>query len=242
VKIDIITIFPEVFNDFLGNSIIKRAIQNNYLAVQTINLRDYSHNIHLKVDDTIYGGGSGMLMAFPPLYDAIQALKTPLSKVIYLSPQGKVFKQNKAKKLAKENHLIFICGHYEGLDARVLQLVDEEISIGDYVLTQGELATMVVIDAVARLVDGVIARTSVENDSLFHGLLKQDEYTKPEEYQGFSVPEILLSGHHENIKAYNEYQALKNTYLKRPDLLRKKKLTSEQKKILNQVQEDLKPK
>jgi tRNA (guanine37-N1)-methyltransferase len=183
-----------------------------------------------------------MLMAFPPLYDAISALKTEDSYVILLSPQGKTLKQNLCKKLVKHKHIILICGHYEGVDARILSFVDLEVSIGDYVLTQGELPAMVLMDSIIRLCGGVIANSSVTSDSCYEGILKEDEYTKPEDYLGYKVPEILLSGHHENIKQYNRYEALKNTYLKRPELLRRKKLNKVDSSYLLQIKEENKKK
>ncbi|MDR2828539.1 MAG: tRNA (guanosine(37)-N1)-methyltransferase TrmD [Acholeplasmatales bacterium] len=239
MKIDIITIFPEMFTCFLNNSIISRAIKDNKIIINIVNLRDFSHNKHKTIDDSIYGGGAGMLMQFPPIYDAVASLKTDNSKIIYLSPQGKVFNQKKAIKLSKENHLIFICGHYEGIDARVLEIVDYEISIGDYVLTGGELPVMAVVDSITRLLDGVITKESQTEDSLYNGLLKYPQYTKPKEYKGYEVPPILLSGNHEKIDEYREYESIKNTFLKRRDLLKNKKLTSKQEKMLENIKHNL---
>ena len=221
MKIDIITIFPEMFNEFLNNSIIKSAIIKGKVTITTHNLRKYSHNKHNKIDDTPYGGGAGMLMQFPPLYDAIHDLKKDNTKVIYLSPQGELLNQKKSVELSLKNHLVLICGHYEGIDDRVLGFVDYEISIGDYVLTGGELPAMTLCDSIIRLIPGVIEEESVKEDSLYDGLLKYPQYTKPEEYKGVSVPKILLSGHHENIKKWREEMSLKTTKTKRPDLLEK---------------------
>jgi len=221
MKIDVITIFPNLFNDFINTSIIKIAISKGLLEINLVDLRKYSHNKHHKIDDTIYGGAPGMLMAFPPLYDAIMDLKKENTKVIYLSPQGKVLKQRKANTLAKLDHIIILCGHYEGVDARILNFIDYEISIGDYVLTGGELPAIVLIDSITRLIPNVITEESIKTDSLYNGLLKAPEYTKPSEYKGYKVPDILLSGDHEKIRKYNEEQALLNTKNKRKDLIKK---------------------
>jgi tRNA (guanine37-N1)-methyltransferase len=242
MKIDIVTIFPEVFQIVLNNSIIKRAITKDKVSINLVDLRKYSHNIHHKIDDTIYGGASGMLMAFPPLYDCIEDLKTNDSFVILLTPQGKTLKQRLSNKLSKMKHLIIICGHYEGVDARILNFVDMEVSIGDFVLTGGELPAMVLLDSVVRLIPDVIAKDSAWTDSFQNNLLKEDEYTKPEEYKELRVPEVLLSGHHENIRKYNEFQSLKNTYLKRKDLLRNKKLSKDQINNLIIIKEEAKGK
>ncbi|MDL2292033.1 tRNA (guanosine(37)-N1)-methyltransferase TrmD [Acholeplasma sp. OttesenSCG-928-E16] len=235
MKIDIISIFPEFFDRFLDNSIIKSALIKDKVKINIINLRDYSKNKHNKVDDTPYGGGAGMLMQFPPIYDAIMDLKKDNTKVIYLSPQGKLHSQGIAIELASYQHLIFICGHYEGIDERVLQFVDYEISIGDYVLTGGELAAMVVTDSIVRLLPGVIEEESVTTDSLYNGLLKYPQYTKPEEYMGYKVPEVLLSGHHQNIAKWREYMSVSQTLNKRPDLLEGKELNNSLKKILEEL-------
>lgn len=233
--IDIITIFPEMFSDFLRTSIVKRAIEEGKVIINLHDLRDYSHNKHRNIDNTPYGGGSGMLMAFPPFYDVITKLKKENSKVIYLSPQGKILDQQKAFKLAKIEHLILLCGHYEGIDERVLNFVDLEISIGNYILTGGELAVMVLVDAVTRLIPGVITEESVMEDSLSDGLLKYPQYTKPRTYKGFGVPDILLSGHHEEISKWRQKESLKQTLKKRPDLLEKKELSSEELEIIKSI-------
>ncbi len=235
--IDIITIFPEMFNDFLSTSIVKRAIEDGRLTVNLHDLREYSHNKHRNIDDTPYGGGTGMLMAFPPFYDVITKLKRENSKVIYLSPQGKLLDQPKVFEIAKYEHLILICGHYEGIDERVLNFVDLEISIGDYILTGGELAVMVLVDAVTRLIPGVITEESVMEDSLTDGLLKYPQYTKPRTYKGFGVPEVLLSGHHEEINKWRKRESLKATLTKRPDLLEKKSLTDAELEIIKSIKD-----
>jgi len=221
MKIDIITIFKEMFNEFLDNSIIKNAIIKGKVEINLHDLRDYSHNKHKKIDDTPYGGGAGMLMQFPPIYDAIHKLKKKNSKVIYLSPQGPLLNQKSSIEFSKIEHLILICGHYEGIDDRVLNFVDYEVSIGDYVLTGGELPAMVLCDSIIRLLPGVIEEESVIEDSLYNGILKYPQYTKPEEYKGIKVPEVLLSGHHENIRNWREAMSLEQTRKKRPDLLKK---------------------
>lgn len=235
MNIDIITIFPEFFQAFLDTSIIKRAIDQGLVEINMHQLRDYSHQKHNKIDDTPYGGGVGMLMQFPPFYDVITKLKTDQSYVIMLSPQGKVFNQKKATSLASHKHLILICGHYEGIDARIETFIDEEISIGDYVLTGGEIPAMILSDAVIRLIPGVIQEASYQEDSLQNGWLKYPQYTKPETYKGHKVPEILRSGHHKNIEDWRQKESIKRTYLKRPDLIKKIKLTDQEKAILAEI-------
>lgn len=235
--IDIITIFPELFTSFLSTSIVKRAIEDDKLVVNLHQLRDYSHNKHRNIDDTPYGGGVGMLMTFPPIYDAIMSLKKENSKVIYLSPQGPILNQEMAFGLAKFEHIILLCGHYEGIDARALEVIDYEISIGDYILTGGELPVMILVDVIARLIPGVIQEESVLEDSLSDGLLKYPQYTKPRSYKGYDVPDVLLSGHHEEIAKWRKEMSLLTTSKKRPDLLEKRKLTEEEIKILKSVKQ-----
>lgn len=238
--IDIVTIFPEFFDAFLGTSIIKRALDNKLVEINLHQLRDYSHNKHKKIDDTPYGGGVGMLMQFPPFYDVINKLKGEQTKVILLSPQGKLFNQETAKSLAENNHLILLCGHYEGIDARVEALIDMELSIGDYVLTGGEIPAMIVADTVTRLLPGVIHEDSAEEDSLQNGWLKFPQYTKPDHYKGHHVPEVLLSGNHQNIEKWRQEEQIKQTLIKRPDLLEKQTLTKEQEKTLKKIKDSLK--
>ncbi|HBG32682.1 MAG TPA: tRNA (guanosine(37)-N1)-methyltransferase TrmD [Acholeplasmataceae bacterium] len=235
--IDIVTIFPEFFDTFLGTSIIKRAIESKFVEINLHQLRDYSHNKHKKIDDTPYGGGVGMLMQFPPFYDVIDKLKGEQTKVILLSPQGKLFNQETAKSLAQSNHLILLCGHYEGIDARVESLIDMELSIGDYVLTGGEIPAMIVADTVSRLLPGVIHEDSSLEDSLQNGLLKYPQYTKPDHYKGFDVPEVLLSGNHQNIEKWRNEEQIKQTFIKRPDLIEKVKLSKDQEKVLKKIKE-----
>ncbi|MFA6377807.1 MAG: tRNA (guanosine(37)-N1)-methyltransferase TrmD [Acholeplasmataceae bacterium] len=240
MKIDIITIFPEFFDPFLETSIIKRAIEQDIVSIKAHQLRDYSKNKHKKVDDTPYGGGAGMLMTIQPLDDAISNLRDKNSKVILLSPQGKRFTQKKAIKLAKESHMILICGHYEGIDARIEHFIDEEISIGDYVLTGGEIPAMILSDAIVRLVPGVIHEDSSEEDSLQNGWLKYPQYTKPNDYKGYLVPEVLTSGNHQEILKWREEMRLKNTILKRPDLLKSIKKTDAQTIKVEEIKRNIK--
>lgn len=240
MKIDIITIFPEFFDPFLETSIIKRAIEQDIVSIKAHQLRDHSKNKHKKVDDTPYGGGAGMLMTMQPLDDAISNLRDKNSKVILLSPQGKKFTQKKAIKLAKESHIILICGHYEGIDARIQHFIDEEISIGDYVLTGGEIPAMILSDAIVRLVPGVIHEDSSEEDSLQNGWLKYPQYTKPNDYKGYLVPEVLTSGNHQEILKWREEMRLKNTILKRPDLLKSIKKTDAQAIKVEEIKRNIK--
>jgi tRNA (guanine37-N1)-methyltransferase len=243
MKIDIITIFPNFFNEFLSTSIIKRAINQELVTINIHDLRDYALNKHKTIDDTPYGGGVGMLMSFPPFYECLKKLKTTESLVVMLSPQGQVWNQSLATQTAlTKKHLILLCGHYEGIDARVLKFVDLELSIGDYVLTGGELAAMVIADSITRLVPNVINEASYLEDSHQNGLLKYPQYTKPEEYQGFKVPDVLLSGHHKNINEFRLYESLKATYQKRPDLLTNAKLTEAEEKVLAKVISDVRQK
>ena len=232
MKFDILTLFPEMFTS-LKESIIGRAIDKNLIEINAINIRDFSKDKHKKVDDTIYGGGAGMLMMPNVVYDAYNSVKSEKSKVIYLSPQGKKLCQNKVLELSKEEHLILLCGHYEGIDQRVIdKIVDEEISIGDYVLTGGELPAMVLIDSVSRYVDGVLTKGSTDEESFSNGLLEYPQYTRPEIFEGERVPEILLSGHHENIEKWRRLESLKNTFKKRPDLLENIELSDEERQFL----------
>jgi tRNA (guanine37-N1)-methyltransferase len=240
MKIDIITIFPEFFDTFLKTSIIKRAIEDGFVEIELHQLRDYSHNKHKKIDDTPYGGGVGMLMAFPPFYDVIHKLKKDDSKVILLSPQGKLFNQKFATELSNMNHLILICGHYEGIDARIEALIDYEVSIGDYVLTGGEIPAMILSDAVIRLIPKVIHQDSAAEDSLQNGWLKYPQYTKPEQYKGFKVPDVLISGNHQLINEWRMKQQVKKTMEKRPDLLKQIEMTEKEVKLLKEFNKNQK--
>ena len=222
MKIDILTLFPNMFTGFLEESIIKRAINIKAVDINLINFRDFSKLSNHQVDDTPYGGGRGMVLRCEPIIDALDSVKTNDSKVILLSPQGKTFNEKKALELKNEKHLILICGHYEGFDERIRNFVDEEISIGDYVLTGGELPAMVITDSIVRLLPDVIKKESYLNDSFMNNLLDYPTYTKPTVFRNLKVPDVLLSGHHENIKKWREEEALKNTKKKRNDLLEKK--------------------
>ena len=236
MKFDVLTLFPEMLSS-LKESVIGRAIDKNLIEINTINIRDFSKDKHKKVDDTVYGGGAGMLIKPDVVYDAYQSVKSENSKVIYLSPQGKTLSQSKVVELSKNEHLILLCGHYEGIDNRVIQkIVDEEISIGDYILTGGELPAMVLIDSVSRYIDGVLSNDSTSEESFTNGLLEYPQYTRPEVFEGQKVPEILLSGHHENIEKWRRLESLKITMKKRPDLLKNIELSEKEKQFL----EDLK--
>ena len=219
MKFDVLTLFPELFEP-LNSSIIGRAKEKNLIEINLINIRDFSKDKHKKVDDTPYGGGAGMVMMPDVVYDAYESAEDKNAKVIYMSPQGKKLTQKKVEELAKQEHLIILCGHYEGIDQRVIdKIVDEEISIGDYVLTGGEIPAMVLIDSVSRYNSGVIAEESIEEESFANGLLEYPQYTRPEVFEGVKVPEVLLSGHHANIEKWRKEKALEITKLKRPDLL-----------------------
>ena len=219
MKFDVLTLFPEMF-EILNQSIIGKAIEKNLIDIHLINIRDFSKDKHKKVDDTPYGGGAGMVMKPDVVYDAYQAIKDEQAKVIYMSPQGKPLNQKKVEELSKESHLIILCGHYEGIDQRVLdKIVDEEISIGDYVLTGGEIPAMVLIDSVSRYVEGVLKEDSIKEESFSKGLLEYPQYTRPEVFEGMKVPEVLLSGHHENIEKWRKEKSLEMTKKKRPELL-----------------------
>lgn len=220
MKFDVLTLFPEMF-DSIKQSIIGKAIEKDLININLVNIRDFSKDKHKRVDDTPYGGGAGMVIKPDVVYDAYQSVKTDGAKVIYMSPQGKVLNQKKVVELSKEKHLILLCGHYEGIDQRVLdEIVDEEISIGDYVLTGGELPAMVLIDSVSRYVEGVISEDSTNEESFSNNLLEYPQYTRPEVFMGEKVPEVLISGHHENIRKWREEKSLEFTKNKRPDLLK----------------------
>ncbi len=219
MKFDVLTLFPEMFN-CLNESITGRAIKNGKIDINLVNIRDFSNNKHKKVDDTPYGGGAGMVMMPDVVYRAYQSVKDTNAKVIYMTPQGRTLDQRKVEKLSKEEHLIILCGHYEGIDQRVIdKIVDEEISIGDYVLTGGEIPAVVLIDSVSRYVDGVVKKDSIKEESFSNGLLEYPQYTRPEVFEGEKVPEILLSGNHQEINKWRKEQSFEITKKKRPDLL-----------------------
>jgi tRNA (guanine37-N1)-methyltransferase len=236
---DVLTLFPEMFFPVLGESIIGRAQENKIIEVNLINIRDYSKDKHKKVDDSPYGGGTGMVMTVQPIYDAYRTIVKNLNykpHVVYMSPQGKVLDQDKIKKLKELEHIVILCGHYEGVDERIIEeIVDEEISIGDYVLTGGELPAMVLIDCISRTLPGVLAgEEAYMEESHFNGLLEYPQYTRPYNFLGKEVPEVLISGHHANIEKWRRQQALVRTYLKRHDLFEKLMLNEEDKKLLEE--------
>ena len=225
MRIDILTLFPNMFDGAFSESIIKRAVEDKKIEINIINFRDYTTDPHNKVDDTPYGGGAGMVLSCQPIFDCVESIRTPDSKVILLTPAGIPYKQRMAYKLSEEKHLIIICGHYEGFDERITTLCDYEISIGDYVLTGGEIPAMAIVDSITRLLPGVINEESHREDSFKEDvmdgvyLLDYPTYTKPADFRGLKVPDVLLSGHHENIKKYRYEQSLERTKLRRPDLL-----------------------
>ena len=221
MKIDILTLFPNMFTGFLNESIIKRAIDDKYVEISIHDIRSYSKDPHKRVDDYIIGGGSGMVLMPQPIFDAVEDLRTDDSYVIMMTPQGVPYKQEKAYELKNKKHIIIICGHYEGFDERIRSLVDLELSIGDYVLTGGELPSMVVADSIVRLIDGVIEEESHLNDSFNNNLLDYPVYTKPNNFRGMEVPAVLLSGHHENIRKWRLEKQIEKTKERRPDLLDK---------------------
>ncbi len=220
MKIDILTLFPQMFDGFLNESIIKRAQEMGKVEINIINFREFSTLNNQQVDDTPYGGGSGMVLMCEPIVKAIESVKTKDSITILLTPQGKTYTQKEVQKLKEYKHLILICGHYEGFDERILKFVDMEISVGDFVLTGGEIPAMLITDSVVRLLDGVINASSSNNDSFSSNLLDYPTYTKPQEFRGLKVPKILLSGDHEKINEWRREMQIKNTKKKRPDLLK----------------------
>lgn len=220
MKIDILTLFPKMFDGFLSESIIKRALDKKLVEINIIDFREFSDLSNKQVDDTPYGGGGGMVLRCEPLFAAIDALKTAKSKVILLTPDGEVYKQSKALEFKKYEHLILICGHYEGFDERIRSIVDFEISIGDYILTGGEIAAMAISDSIIRLIDGVITDTSLESESFNNNLLDYPVYTKPQVFRGMAVPDVLISGNHAKIKEWRWEKQLERTKERRPDLLK----------------------
>ena len=230
IRFSVLTLFPEVFDSPLKVSILGRAIEGGKICVDIINLRDFAKGRHKVVDDKPFGGGKGMLIKPEPVIDAINSVKStsPGAWVILLSPYGLTFNQEVAKSLSKKNHLLLVCGHYEGIDERVRHFIDEEISLGDFVLTGGEVAALAIIDAVSRLVPNVLGSySSLEEESFSNGILEYPQYTRPREYKGYKVPEVLLSGHHKRIRQWRRKQALLRTLILRPDLLERAKLEKE---------------
>lgn len=233
--IDILTLFPDMFVSPLTESILKRAQEQDLVSIHTVNIRDYAPGKHRQVDDYPYGGGAGMVMKADVAGAALQEVKTKDSWVIMMSPQGKPLQQKRVFELAQINHLVILCGHYEGIDARILDDIDEEISIGDFILTGGELPAMVLVDAVVRLLPGVLDEQSPLEESFSNRLLEYPQYTRPVEYGDRKVPDILLSGHHENIRLWRKKHSLLNTLLKRPDLLLNRDYDQEERTLLEEI-------
>lgn len=240
MKISILSLFPEMYEGFLNTSIIKKARLKELVEFEIIDIRSFTLDKHKRVDDAPFGGGQGMVMFPQPIVDALRSVKSTDSHVILMTPAAPTFDQVKARELVEYQHLILICAHYEGYDERILNYVDEVLSIGDYVLTGGELASMVISDAVTRLVKGVITEDSNLYESFENGLLEYPQYTRPSEFEGQSVPDVLLSGHHENIRQYRLKESLRKTYQYRKDMLNKLELTKETQKILEELIKPLK--
>ena len=222
MRIDILSIFPHMFDGFLNESIIKRAIQKKIVEINIYDFREFSKDPHKKVDDYQFGGGAGMILMPEPIYDCVESIRDDDSYIILMTPQGVSYNQKKANELKLKNHLIILCGHYEGFDERIRALADLEVSIGDYVLTGGELPSMVITDSIVRLLDGAIKEESTETESFNNGLLDYPVYTKPVNFRGMEVPSVLLSGHHENINKWRYEESLKRTKERRPDILEEK--------------------
>ncbi|MCX6355978.1 MAG: tRNA (guanosine(37)-N1)-methyltransferase TrmD [Candidatus Aureabacteria bacterium] len=240
LTIDVLTLFPGMFTGYFDESIMKRAREKGILELSIHNLRDWSTDRHRKADDKPYGGGAGMVMTAPVIHAAVESLKKRGSSVIFLSPQGKLFNQELAKDLSRARHLIFICGHYEGIDERVRELVvDQEISIGDYVISNGSLAAMLVIDATVRLVPGVVGdERSVQEDSFYRDILDYPHYTRPPVFQGIEAPKVLRSGDHEQVRRWRRREALRRTLERRPDLLAEARLSKEDRELIREIEEE----
>lgn len=232
MRITILTLFPDMFKGFCDTSIIKRAIDNDVVEINIVDFRKYSLDKNNKVDDYPYGGGAGMVLMCQPVIDCLQDVRKDNSVVLLTSPVGRRFNQDYAKELKENDDVIIICGHYEGYDERIDHFVDQKVSIGDYVLTGGELAAMVITDTITRLLEGAISKQSLDCESFDDNLLEYPQYTRPEEYQGLRVPDVLLSGHHQNIAKWRLKQSLKATYKQRKDLLAKRELTSQESDLL----------
>ena len=243
MRIDILTLFPEMCESVLSESIIGRARENGFVEINCVNIRDYTLDKHGRVDDAPYGGGTGMIMQTQPIYDCFQALCEKLGKrpkLIYMSPQGKVLDQQKVKELSGEQNIAILCGHYEGVDQRVIdEIVDEEISIGDYVLTGGELPALILADSISRMLPGVLANDDAfQQESHYSHLLEYPQYTRPVEWRGREVPQVLLSGHHANIDKWRRQQSLERTYKRRPDMLQLADIDKNDRKFLDSLQND----
>ena len=242
MKIDILTLFPDMFAS-LNHSILGKARDKNIIDINVVDYRQYSGNKHNQVDDYPFGGGQGMVLKPEPIFNAVESLnKTDKTRIILLCPQGERFNQKKAEELSVEEHLIFICGHYEGYDERIREyLVTDELSIGDFILTGGEFAAMTMVDSIARLVPDVLGKEeSHKDDSFSTGLLEYPQYTRPKDYKGMPVPDVLISGHHKNIEKYRMKESLRRTFIRRPDLLENYTLSDEEAKILDEIKKELK--
>lgn len=239
----VLTLFPDMINNAINESITGRAIAKQLINVETVNIRDFSGNKHGQIDDYPYGGGAGMLIQAPPVYRSYKSIADRLNKkprVIYTTPQGKTFNQKMAEEFAKEDDLIFLCGHYEGIDERVLEMiVTDNVSIGDYVLTGGELPALVMMDAVSRLVPGVLgSEVSSQFESFYDNLLEYPQYTRPPEFEGMKVPDILLSGNHKLVDEWRRSESIKRTFFRRPDLLKEANLTDKEKKFVEELEKN----
>ncbi len=239
MRIDFLTLFPEMFEPFINTSIIKRAVSKKAVELGVTNIRDYTTDKNNRVDDYPLGGGAGLIMKCQPLVDCIKAVRQDEAKVIYLSPKGKPFTQSEAIRLSKEKHLIFVCGHYEGIDERVLDYVDEQLSLGDFILTGGELASMAMGDAIIRLLDGAISETSLDIESFDNGLLEYPQYTFPRVYDNKEIPLILLCGNHEAVNKWRLKEQLKETRKYRPDLLKGRIYSKLEQKLLKEIEEGI---
>ena len=239
MKITILTLFPEMFDGFMTNSIIKRAIAKGLVEIKIVNIRDFTKDKYGRVDSAPVGGGAGLIMKCQPIIDCINSVKEKESKIIMLSPRGKAYNQEKAHNLVENcKNIILLCGHYEGIDERVNTYVDEQISIGDYILTGGEIGAMAISDSIIRLIDGAIAEESIVDESFEDGLLEYPQYTEPYDYSGDKIPDILYSGNHQAIEKWRRKQSLKLTKKHRPDLFEKKALSKEDKKLLNEIDDE----
>ena len=238
MKFDVLTLFPEMFDGFINTSIIKRAIEKGLLEVNLINFRDYSPLNNKQVDDTPYGGGAGMVLKCDIMDRCLEANKALNSHICLMTPQGHQYKQEDARRLSMLDDIILVCGHYEGFDERIRDYVDEEISIGDFVLTGGELPSMIISDSITRLLDGAILKDSYEGDSYSNGLLEYPQYTRPQSYKGISVPFVLQNGNHKEINRWRQKESLRRTYLRRPDLLEKYQMTKDDYKLLDEIKSE----
>ncbi len=238
MRIKIVTLFPEMFENFKSTSVVGRAIEKGYVSIECVDFREYSTDKHHHVDDTPYGGGAGMVLRCDIIDKCLNDIKSDKSHILLMSPQGKTFNQEMANRLASLEEIIIVCGHYEGFDERIRGYVDEEISVGDFVLTGGEIPAMLISDSVIRLLDGAIRKESFTDDSFYNGLLEYPQYTRPLEYKGEIVPEVLQNGNHELIRKYRLKEALRKTYLRRPDLLNLREFSKEELILLDEIKEE----